>query len=337
MKSTFVSSQAVSQALRVSLLKAQAELTADVGLKLGALAGRSVSFTRDLDRLQNIIDTNRLAASRLSTTQGAITQIKDTAVEFMSALMAGLNGGPADEVTLASASDALKGLTTILNTAYNGEYIFAGINTDVQPIEDFQASGSANRAAFDAAFLAHFGFAQTDPAADSIATADMEAFLATIEVQFLGTDWQGTWSNATDVGITSRIALNETVQTSVSANESPFRKLAMASAIIIGTFGTGVGADGRKAVIERAFSLVGAALQEIGELGAKTGILENRVKSATERLGMQRDILELSIQDLEGVDPYEASTRVAAMTQQIEIAYSLTARIQQLSLLNFLR
>ena len=36
---------------------------------------------------------------------------------------------------------------------------------------------------------------------------------------------------------------------------------------------------------------------------------------------------------MEGVDPYEASTRVADLLSHIETSYALTARIQQLSLL----
>ena len=40
--------------------------------------------------------------------------------------------------------------------------------------------------------------------------------------------------------------------------------------------------------------------------------------------------------ELEAVDPYEASTRVSALLGQIELSYSLTARIQELSLARFL-
>ena len=39
---------------------------------------------------------------------------------------------------------------------------------------------------------------------------------------------------------------------------------------------------------------------------------------------------------LEAVDPAEASTRISLLLTQIETAYSLTARIQRLSLLNYL-
>jgi flagellar hook-associated protein 3 FlgL len=39
---------------------------------------------------------------------------------------------------------------------------------------------------------------------------------------------------------------------------------------------------------------------------------------------------------LEGVDPYEASSRLSALMNQIETAYAMTGRIQKLSLLNYL-
>jgi flagellar hook-associated protein 3 FlgL len=42
------------------------------------------------------------------------------------------------------------------------------------------------------------------------------------------------------------------------------------------------------------------------------------------------------LNNLEGVDPYEASTRVSGLMAQIELSYSLTARLQQMSLLKFL-
>ena len=73
--------------------------------------------------------------------------------------------------------------------------------------------GSPNKAAFDAGFLSFFGFTKNAPAAANITAAQMDNFLTTVvEPQFLGAGWQGTWSNATDEGITSRIALNETVR-----------------------------------------------------------------------------------------------------------------------------
>lgn len=349
MKSTFVSTTSISTAMRYQLLRAQSELpkaqkeastgrVADVGLALGARTGQSVSLARDLERLRGIIDTNGLVSARLKSTQNSLTQISGIAQNFLSTLTTSVSGDASPELTLTDAKGTIEAITAILNTSYNGEHLFAGINTDVQPINDFTAAGSPNKAAFDAAFLAHFGFAQSAPAAANITAAQMDTFLTTmVEPQFLGAGWQGTWSNATDEGITSRIALNEvSIQTSVSANDKGLRKLAMASATVTAIFDSQVGESARKALLTRAVSLVGEAIADIANLSAKTGIVENRVTNASERISMQADLFETSIQDLEGVDPYVASTRVSTLLQQIETSYALTARIQQLSLVKFL-
>ena len=106
----------------------------------------------------------------------------------------------------------------------------------MKPLDGF-AAGSPAKAAFDAAFLAHFGFSQNDPAAANITTAQMDTFITNaVEPQFLGAGWQANWSNATDQTIVSRIALNETTETSVSANNDGMRKLAMAAATISDLF-----------------------------------------------------------------------------------------------------
>jgi flagellar hook-associated protein 3 FlgL len=348
MKSTSVSTAAVSQAMRYSLMRAQSELTkaqkevstghfADIGLALGSRAGQSVSFERDLERMKGIVDSNGLVSSRLKSTQDALAQISGVAQSFLSTLTTSSSGSATPAVTLTDAKGTLQSVTAILNSSYNGEHLFAGINTDVQPLNDFTATGSPNKAAFDAGFLSFFGFTKNDPAAANITAAQMDNFLTTVvEPQFLGAGWQGTWSNATDEGITSRIALNETVQTSVSANQDAMRKIAMAAATVAEMFDSNVSENARKALLTRSVSIVGEAMSDLANLSSETGIVENRVKNASDRINMQVDLFERNILDLQGVDPYEASTRVSTLLQQIETSYALTARIQQLSLVKYL-
>jgi flagellar hook-associated protein 3 FlgL len=347
MKTSFVSSAAVSQAMRYSLIRSQGDLVkaqkevstgkvADAGLALGARTASSISFARDLERLSGIVDSNGLVSSRLSATQKALDQITLAAQDFLATLTSASSGDALSDVTQASGEATLEALTALLNSSFNGEHLFAGTNTDVRPLDDFTAAGSTAKAAFDAAFLAHFGFAQTDPAASAITKPDMEAFLTAVEPQFTGPGWQANWSNATDQAIVSRIALNETAVTSVSANNDGVRKLAMAAATISDLLSSEVGIAGQSAAIARAVTLVGEAIAELGTLRAETGITEKRVTDASQRIKLQSELFERQILDLEGVDPYEASTRVADLLSHIETSYALTARIQQLSFLRFL-
>jgi flagellar hook-associated protein 3 FlgL len=347
MKTSFVSSAAVSQAMRYSLIRSQGELVkaqkevstgrvADAGLALGARTASSISFARDIERLNGIVDSNGLVSSRLSATQKALDQITLAAQDFLATLTSASSGDALSDVTRASGEATLKALTSLLNSSFNGEHLFAGTNTDVKPLDDFTAAASGAKAAFDAAFLAHFGFAQSDPAAAAIIKPDMEAFLISVEPQFLGAGWQANWSNATDQAIVSRIALNETAVTSVSANNDGERKLAMAAATISDLLSSEVSIAGQSAAIALAVTLVGEAIADLGTLRAETGITEKRVADASQRIKLQSDLFERQILDLEGIDPYEASTRVADLLSHIETSYALTARIQQLSFLRFL-
>jgi flagellar hook-associated protein 3 FlgL len=348
MKTSFVSSHAISSALRNSMLRMQAELTkvqkevvtgrvADTGLALGARTAQSVSLARDVERLSGLIDSNGLVAARLDATQGLFGQLADVAENLRSTLTSSVSGNASPQVAQTDALATLDAMTGILNSSLNGEHLFAGINTDVRPLNAYDAPASPAKAAFDAAFLAHFGYAQTDPAAASMSAAEMTAFLTTVvEPQFLGAGWQANWSNATDERITSRIALNESAETSVSANDDGVKKLAMIAATVSELLSGPLGGAARTALMEYSVTKVGEALDDFGRTRARVGLVQARVTAASERVEMQVDLFTLNIQDLEGVDPYEASTKVSSLVSQIETAYALTARIQQLSFIRFL-
>ncbi|MER8921449.1 flagellar hook-associated family protein [Mesorhizobium sp. M0802] len=346
MKATSVSSAALSNAARYQQMRMQAELVkatkesttgtvADVGLALGARTSQAVTFSRDLDRLNVIIDSNSLVTARLSSTQAALGQLSDTAQNLLTALTAA--GNSSSTITQQAGKAAVQQMTSILNASVNGEYLFAGTNTDVKPIDDFTAAGSPAMAAFDASFSSYFGFTQADPLAANITAAQMDGFITSNVVpQFMGSGWQANWSNATDQQIVSRISLGETTQTSASANDDSIRKLAMASALITGLLSGNISQAAKTTVVGRAQAMVGEALGGIGQLQAETGLAEKRVSDASDRMKTQVDLFEHHILDLEGVDPAEAATRVADLTQHIETSFALTARLQQMSLLNYL-
>ena len=53
-------------------------------------------------------------------------------------------------------------------------------------------------------------------------------------------------------------------------------------------------------------------------------------------MSIQMDILSNHVVELEAVDRIEASLRVTSLLTQIETSYALTARLQQMSLINHL-
>ncbi|PSJ60703.1 flagellar hook-associated family protein [Pseudaminobacter soli (ex Li et al. 2025)] len=347
MKASSVSTAAISEAMRYSLMKTQASLVnaqkeqstgfyADKGLVLGARSSQSVTFNRELERMKGIIDSNATASTRLSGTQAAISGIEDAAKTFLSALTIPATSDSSASTTQKIAKETLATMATLLNSSANGEYLFAGINTDVKPIGDFSDPSSAGVTAFESAFVAHFGFSTSDPAAASITATDMDDFITNVvEPQFLGGGWSN-WSNASDQAISSRISLSETTDTSVSANNSGVQKLAMAGVMMEQLLGGNLNEDVRRSLTQRAFAIVSDAVIDFGNLRSTTGLLEKRVSDASDQLELQTGVIEKHILKTEGVDAYEAATRVSDLLSHIETAYSITARIQQLSLLKFL-
>ena len=348
MKTSFVSTSNISQSLRYQMLRMQSELNqkqqevttgilADPGVTLGAGVGRTVSLNRDITRLNGLVDSNSLAANRLSVTQSALGQISDAGQNLLSALTAAASGASNTAVTRSEAGRALETITGLLNTNANGEYLFAGINTDVKPVNDFSDPSSTSKAAFDTAFSSYFGFTQTDPAAANISGADMTDFLDTVvEPQFLGAGWQANWSNASDQQIVSRISLNETTETSVTANTDGTRKLMMAAAAVSSLLEAPLNAGARSALYTKALSLVGEGVADTTNVQGQTGVAQNRISDASDRISSQIDLSKQFLQDLQGVDPYEAATKVNDLLTQIETSYSLTARISQLNLIQYL-
>jgi flagellar hook-associated protein 3 FlgL len=349
MKVNFVSTDAIRSALRYSLTQMQSELisgqkevqtgkVADLGLSIGVRTGKAVTLSRDIVRMETIVGTNSLVSSRLTATQNALDQISEGASTFLSAMAAASSGDADQSTSRQSAVSMLQSLTGIVNSSFNGEHVFAGVNTDVVPLADyFDETVPGPKAAIDAAFLAEFGFAADDPAADSITPGQMTDFIdGALEDEFFGPGWETNWSSASDQGITTRIALNETAETSVSANVEGIRKLTMAAAMVANLFSGDLNDQALVAIAESAVKLVGEALGDIAQTQARVGFTEQRITNATERVEMQIDIFKTFLDELEGVDPYEASTRVNALISQIETSYALTARIQQLSLTRLL-
>jgi flagellar hook-associated protein 3 FlgL len=349
MKTTGISSLSITDALRQSILRAQLELIkaqkeaatgrlADPGLTLGGGMSQSVALRQQFDRLSAIGDTNGLVASRLDATQASLKSISDLSQSFLNAMIGARNAPGGQDIALSEARADLKTMIASLNAASGGEFLFAGVNTDATPIADYFASPpTAGKSAVDAAFFAKFGITQSDAGVSDIGSADMKDFLDTsFEALFDHDQWASTWSSASDRPINSRIELKHTIDTSVSANAEPFRKLAMAITMVA-DLGVGKLNQGAfEAVIDKAVSLAGEAMQGIGMAQADMGVAQKSVTDAKDRIALQLNMISGSINKREAVDPYEAATRVNSIMTQLEISYDLTGRISKLSILNYL-
>jgi flagellar hook-associated protein 3 FlgL len=349
MKTALYSTAALSETARATLATAQSKLLeaqkelatgrhADPGRTLGTRTADAISLRQDHARLQTIADTNGLVSTRLEITQAALQGVSRDAGTFLNAMIAA-RGTPQGGVSAQhAAQDALRALTGLMNTAFDGDYIFSGINTDVQPVADyFEVPSPASKLAADTAFASQFGFTQNDPQAASITGSAMQTFLdGPFAALFSATSWSGTWSGAADQNIRNRVSTRDLIETSANANEEPIRQLAQAFTMVADLATQRLSEPALQRVLDQAIKMTAQAKTGLSAMQSRLGLAQAHVSVATERITLQRDILSKHIGALEDVDPAEVSIRISALTTQIETSYALTARLHDLSLVNYL-
>jgi flagellar hook-associated protein 3 FlgL len=336
------SSRSLLQRQTANLAKLQIEISsgrkADIGLDLGARTGEAVSVRAEHTRLDAMIDTNALTASRLDVTQAALKDLLTTTQESLATLVAVRDSNGSASVAKGQAEGSLKLLISRLNTQLGGTYIFSGINTDAKPVTDYFATpASASKTAVDAAFTGAFGFNQSNPGVATITPAAMSAFLnGPFDALFADPQWGATWSTATNQTMTSQISPAESLNSSVSANEKPMRQLAAAFTMMADLGAEGLGKETYKVVVDKAISLLGEAVVGVTNLKGEVGLAQSRVSAASDRLEVQTNILNKRVNSLELVDKEETAVRLNTAITQLETTYAVSSRIQRLSILNFL-
>jgi flagellar hook-associated protein 3 FlgL len=355
MKTSNISNLSIQNTMRqtvrdaqIELVKAQTEATtgkySDIGATLGTKAALSVDLNRAVDRIESLSKTNTTAKVRLESSQEAMNNMAKNSDSIKSQLVLVQQSGDSSTIKamVMTASNALDAFTGAANLAVGGEYVFAGINTDVKPLADYNDASSGLSADFDTAFQAYFGFPKTDTAqtyqiAASGTAPSMDDFLTSVvEPMFQDPAWSTNWSSATDDTMTSRISQSEVVQTSTSANTNAFKKFALAAVAAKELIGLNLQDATRVSLVKKVIDYNNEANAGLIDERTTLALSQARVESANDSLAVQKDIIKNQLNDVVGVDAYEASTRVNNLLSLTQASYTLTARIQQLSLVNYL-
>lgn len=355
MRTAFISTLNLNSAPRLRIADLQFDLAqrtkevttsrhADQGLALGTRTGQTVELRFEVQRLERLLMSNGLVTSRLDQSQTLMTEIVADANRVLETLVGLPPSAGAVDLLVADATAARDAVISRLNASDGDSFIFGGINTAVQPIAPYD---SGPRAAVDAALAARFGLGavppQSDPGMALIAPADMIDFLNNefadvfriTPAESATGQWNLVWSQADSTVIDSRISPEETLATSVSANERSLRDVLKSLTALSGLGLEALSEETRTAVIGYVTSEIGAAIGDVIELQSRVGLIEEAVEAANGRMGVVRDIFSRQVVDLERVDPARAKVEVDVISTQIEISYAMTAQLSRLSILNY--
>jgi flagellar hook-associated protein 3 FlgL len=328
--------------LQKQLVDAQKELAtgrhADLGVTLGATTGVSVSMRQDMDQIQSIQSSNNLVLNRLTASQSALGTLSTSVSSFLSSLISAQTAATSQDTLIQSAHAGMQTMQDQLNASLDGQHLFSGINSDVQPMDDFfGAPPSAGAQAVTAAFVAKFGMSPTDPSVASISPGDMTDFLNNqFSDLFSDSNWSSTWTSASDKPVSNRISRDQVINTSVTATNPTFRSMTEAYAMISGLGFANLSSGTQQAIISKARDITANVTGSLTQVQSGLGVIQQRVSDSNDQIDSQVDFLTKSIDNLEQIDPAAVTTQLSQISTALQAAYSLTSQLNNLSILDYL-
>lgn len=358
---TSISTLAFNNQTRVALNRLQGELNeltvqvandgryGDVGRTLGRLTGSAVSARSVAETLKEQQTSNGIINRRLETAEAAMTTISAGANSLANNLT-GVSVGKDWAGFVSQATSGLAQMTNTLNSSDAGTYVFGGIQSETRPIADYAATDAKTKSA--ANFEAFVTAATGSAAGVAAVTADqMKAYLSddgfdvtvgavttTYRYQDLFTEanWKGTFSKASSDPGEARINGTETVKSALTANDKAFRSAASGYTMLMELNIAGLNEGARNAVLTASASALRSGTLGITGIGAEVGTTRKRIETASTELLRQQDIMTSTVDALEEEDITVLGQRAANLQTNLNAAYAVTAKIQKLSILDYL-
>jgi flagellar hook-associated protein 3 FlgL len=349
MAANFVSSQFLANSLVRPVMQAQSSLAtamteestgqyANLGLELGEQSGYELSLKEQVGLLQTLTANNSLVSTGLSTAQSALSAISSSAQTTLNDLTTWTPGANSGASLQNIGQSALQSLIASANATSGDQYVFGGINSAVAPMADYYSTpASAAKTAVDNAFQTAFGVLPSDPAAANISASAIQSFLSgPFAALFQDPSWSSDWSSASSANASAELAPGQTVATSTNANQPGFQDLAQAYAMLSEFGGSELSGAAEQAVATASSSLVSRGINSMTDVQAELGSTQSAVTNANGSMSSQLAILEQEIGSLDDVNANTTAVQINSLTNQIQMAYELTSRLQALNLAQYL-
>lgn len=314
--------------LKAEMTRLNKELvTGQVSDVKSILAG-NVSYLAGIENDLRTLDSYRVvtteAAQFTDAMQNALERVQVASTDYSADLLAtakNASGQVLDQFAVEARAQ-LQSVVSALNTSVAGRSVFAGTATDAAAIAD----ADTLIAAFTAATAGAGSIDDIVAAADAWFD-DPSGFAA---AAYLGSD--------TPLGA-FRIGEGETATVPYTANDAALREILkpmlLASVADDNTFAPS--ADAQRVLLDRAGLMMFEAQTGLTAVRADVGAAQERIDQLATRNAAEATALEYAKGALLGADPYETATKLEEVQFQLQSLYTITARMSDLSLVNFIR
>lgn len=317
--------------LKSTLSQLSDELVTGVRQDVGAAVGGDFTALSAIDRSLARLSSFTQVASQVSlyatVQQDTLELIQNHAYE-MGATMASAASAASSSMIDSGAADAAQrfySIASALNVSVAGRYVFSGTATDTQPVVDGAeiiaqlstvVSGLSNAEAIAAAVYDWFDAPAGGGGFIDLAYTGSDTALAEFQV------------SETDRASLSITAQNRTLRDTLKG---------FALATLISEGATPDDPATRSALAQAAGEQIIAADVQMSTLRSELGTTQSIVAEAQTRNASEKSSLEISKGELIGIDEYDSATALEAVQTQLETLYTLTSRLSQLSLTDYLR
>lgn len=319
-----------STQLKQTMTTLSEEMTTGVQSDLGkAVNGdfRSLSsIDSSLARLESYSQNTTLAAIYASSMQSGLEAIQSKASDSGTALLSAASdiSTASFDSSVEAASQSFDSIVSLLNTKVSGRYVFAGNATTTQPM----ASSDTILASLGEAVSGYTSSEDIISAIDSWFSAPAGAG-GFMDIAYLG---------STDPVSGVIISDNEKVDLPATAADDTLRDTLKGFAIAALVARDMVPSDDtlRQSLIQSASEQLLSSDSAISELRGTIGNVEEQIADAETANETETTSLTLARTNLVGIDEYETATALTAVQTQMETLYTLTARLAELSLADYL-
>ncbi|WP_407178852.1 flagellin [Bradyrhizobium sp. STM 3562] len=155
-----LSDQMIAAALRTQSIMANEQIQESSGVKSQDFAGYGadtqsvVNLQVSVTRAQSYIDASTLADSKVQAMYSAVGSMTTLITNLRSQLSAATTGSSSSTASLiSSAKDMLQEMGSLLNTQYDGEYVFGGADVTTAPVDlSSFSSGSGSLTTADTSY-----------------------------------------------------------------------------------------------------------------------------------------------------------------------------------------
>lgn len=322
-------------------------MRADVFAHLRSRANETLSLRGDLARSEFFVSQNTLLEQRLGAISDTLVTMRRTTQKLMDLVVP--NGtspsGTASEIQV-NARAFMDAFITQANLSFNNSSLFSGVASNAAPLQDWAKVNLATGLSPQGLIDGVVGGAILNEADALAKIARIDAIFADDPALPARETYQETFFRGAprlDAAgdpvprQSALIAEGAVLEYGVQANDQPFKDILKGMAMLASVDVIQIQDPvAYRTWVETAMTSIADGMSGMSDISTRVGGYENLVGQAKELQLGRIDIYQSRILDLEGVDPYEAVTRMTQLETTLQATYQVSARLSQLSFLNYL-